>query len=943
MYPVNSRFHELATSGSPTTRCRIYFIDDSVDCTDDNDVQTNGTLLVRDPGDTDSNRRISGDNGVVFSDLFNSDKNIVIGATVSKPVQIALLNLDGGLNSFDFGRCKIYVDVYDTDNAAWLPCPMGVYIIDTPTKLNTKVVNASGYDQMQKLDKTADAWWNNIDWTNGVTVSELISQIATECGVSVIQNLSANILNGSNAYTTPPFTANKTTYRDILGKLAGITGTIAYFDRDGALDMRWFEYAELSSTTETLTGNPVSFVSGGDSSIDSLTVPFSPIQDLNGYDHPWPAGGGKNLLNIPDSASQTAKGVTWRFENGLLYINGAATAGQTLFSVEVTYPSDVYTFSAQLLGGAISGVNSSFNGYTSGNSREWLVSYGASGASVSMTKTNDIAIINAFFNNGTVFNNAVIGFQVERGSSMTTFAPYSNICPISGRTGLSVYVSPTTAQADATTYAVDWTSETGTVYGGTVDVVTGELVATYGMVDLGTFGWTKSSGTYGGFYATNRFSYRWATDTKMLCSRYKFDGVRVYAPYYGDNGALTYYFRGNTRPVYEIYITDESLADKTASEFRTEMSGVQLCYELANPITYQLTAQEVELLVGQNYVWSDTGEDVTAAIATRNIVTVDADALGSGVMSLDIAEYAVTAIDMLEVLPLDPDLDVSIGTGDNIYQLAGNPFLVGADADEVETLATPIYDRLKTVVPYKPLDMRLITDWSLESGDVIRAIIDGNTVVLPIMQQTMTWRGGYVLSDMQSSGDAERPGMDWQERTTYQNDVQMHEFANTVNELLSRIQDMTGNYSLIQQTVSAIEQTVSSQGTTIQSILDPTGQIWTAIKTNSADLSDLEDALNGEISERKSYIRFLPAEPAIVLGVDTGNEIKLKLVNNIIYFFNGSDDSTDLSLAYAYFNNEEAGADRFVATQSVQIGNSDSASRWLFKTLSNGDLILDMV
>ena len=38
-----------------------------------------------------------------------------------------------------------------------------------------------------------------------------------------------------------------------------------------------------------------------------------------------------------------------------------------------------------------------------------------------------------------------------------------------------------------------------------------------------------------------------------------------------------------------------------------------------------------------------------------------------------------------------------------------------------------------------------------------------------------------------------------------------------------------------------------------------------------------------EISERKSYIRFLPLEPAIVLGVDTGNEIKLKLVNNIIY------------------------------------------------------------
>jgi hypothetical protein len=80
-----------------------------------------------------------------------------------------------------------------------------------------------------------------------------------------------------------------------------------------------------------------------------------------------------------------------------------------------------------------------------------------------------------------------------------------------------------------------------------------------------------------------------------------------------------------------------------------------------------------------------------------------------------------------------------------------------------------------------------------------------------------------------------------------------------------------------------------------------------------------------------------------VLGVDTDNEIKLKLVNNVIYFFNGDDDSTDLSLAYAYFNSEEAGADRFVATESVQIGRDTSVARWMFKELSNGDLVLDLV
>jgi len=575
MYPVSSAFHSLATN-SPQTRCRIYFIGDTVDCTDDNDVQTNGTLLVRDVGDTDSGGRISGDGGISFSDYFNTDTNLVVGATVSKTVKIALLNLDGGLNNFAYGRCKVYIDVYDSTNSVWVPCPMGVYIIDQPTKMRTKIVNAGGYDQMQYLNKVADAWWNEIDWTNGVTISTLISEIATECGVSVSGNISTNILNGSVSYTTAPFVANKTTYRDILARLAGVTGTIAYFDRDGALDMRWFKYATLNGAT----------------------------------------------------------------------------------------------------------------------------------------------------------------------------------------------------------------------------------------------------------------------------------------------------------------------------------------------------------------------------------VTINYDATGNGVMSLDLAEYAVAGIDMLEILPLNPDLNVSIGDGDNIYQIAGNPFLVGADSDAVGTLASPIYDRLKNIASYRPLTMRLITDWSIEAGDVIKVTVDTNAVTLPIMQQTMTWRGGFVMSEMQSSGDPERLPMDWEERTQYQNDVQMHEFENTANELMSRIQDLTGNYSLIQQTVDTITQVVSAQGTTISSILDPYGAFWTRINDNTSNLSNLESALNDEISSRQQYIRFildpLAGGPAIVLG-DTGSEIKLKMSNGVIYFFNGDDDSTDLSLAYAYFNNEEAGMDRLVASESVQIGNEDTPNRWIWKQLSSGDLVLDLL
>ena len=57
-----------------------------------------------------------------------------------------------------------------------------------------------------------------------------------------------------------------------------------------------------------------------------------------------------------------------------------------------------------------------------------------------------------------------------------------------------------------------------------------------------------------------------------------------------------------------ILIKDSNYSD--AATFKTAMSGVQLCYELATPLTYQLTGQDIITLVGDNYIWSDSG-DVT--------------------------------------------------------------------------------------------------------------------------------------------------------------------------------------------------------------------------------------------------------------------------------------------------------------------------------------------
>ena len=571
MYPVPADFHSLITSSGVKTRVRIYFVDGTVDYTNDEDVVANGTLLAM-PGDTDSNGRIE-QNGLTINEFFNSGTNVSIGATVSSQVDMTIFNNNGDLNAFTFGRCKIYLDAYDDTNDVWLTCPLGVYNIDIPKRRKVQLISAGGYDLMQSLDAIADSWWNGLSWGNGVTISDMIQSLASTLGLTLSANTLSNLPNASLSFSAPPFNSVEMTYREVMAYITEATGTIARFDRDGCLDLRWFSPAQIDSET-------------------------------------------------------------------------------------VTIPAD--------------------------------------GA-----------------------NNPCIVF--------------------------------------------------------------------------------------------------------------------------------------------------------------------------------------------------------------------------------DIAEYTVAAIDALNVKATGTDVGVTVGGGGNAYSIINNPLLGGATQEEITNKATPIYKKLVTLPAFVPIQMKVVADCSIEAGDIVNVLYGGINYSLPIFQQKLNWRGGYVFSDMISSGDTVRPTVSGPVRKEFRTAAQLHEFEVTIDQLRSLIQDINGNYSLIQQTVDSIQQVVATQNVTIQNILDPTGEIWTAIQTNSANLGSIENALNAEITERKSYIRFIPAEPAIVLGVDTGNEIKLKLVNNRIWFFNGDDDSTDLSQAFAYFNSEEAFADRFVAKKSVQIGTSDDANHWIWKKLDNGDLVLDLV
>ncbi len=174
--------------------------------------------------------------------------------------------------------------------------------------------------------------------------------------------------------------------------------------------------------------------------------------------------------------------------------------------------------------------------------------------------------------------------QLETGLSATTYEAYTSL-PI----------------------AVSWQSEAGTVYGGTVDVVTGVLTAMDVIAEYD--GSSDESWTV--IPSTNR-AYISAADIKtdtpdsqigiVASNQYKpgtYNGVHVtrICSRYG---------------IAQINVFDLALitADSTQATWKAHLaqSPLQVVYPLAEPQTYQLTPQQIETIVGQNNVWVDTGD-----------------------------------------------------------------------------------------------------------------------------------------------------------------------------------------------------------------------------------------------------------------------------------------------------------------------------------------------
>ncbi len=377
---------------------------------------------------------------------------------------------------------------------------------------------------------------------------------------------------------------------EAISKANGLLDALSYYDHtvDGGNP-----FTQMDVVTEPITesGPIVSFDTKLNSSrpIDALIVDIDPVQSGSGDPSP------DNVRPISgwDSVKvMRAKKNLWNPSDVFTgFINNNTHTIQSNSACKICYicatPNTTYTIS-KMAGArfavACSDVEPALNAPVYGE----ILNYNATSITITTTNSTKYLLAWCYLGGTDTATEAemLASVQIELGSSATEYEPY-----------------------DGNTYDISLTS-TGTVYGGTLDVVSGELTVDKAILDMGTANWSYASGAKI-FYRnqTDGMSPLAGGDVSALCSCYprKTYATRMDKCFWVSDTAFS--------SAKRVAVIDNDYDDATA--FKAAMAGQKIVYTLATPLTYQLTATEIKSLLGINNVWADAG-DVTVTYQARS-------------------------------------------------------------------------------------------------------------------------------------------------------------------------------------------------------------------------------------------------------------------------------------------------------------------------------------
>ena len=375
------------------------------------------------------------------------------------------------------------------------------------------------------------------------------------------------------------------------------------------------EPAGVASFSDGAEGIPVRSLIADINPVQSGTGDPSPsnVRPITGWTGMNVVRTGKNRLNVTESGVTSSQRCTMTGTEGNLTFTSTGNYGRVGFSISNLTVGNTYTFSCKAQKTATSGNQSAIYLGTS----NWT--YNIAWLNVSPNGGRDTGDETSLTHTFTATDSTFFfGVYVTSGTGSGDVVKVKDAMLESGGSA-SDYKS-----YNGTTYPISWEDEAGTVYGGTLDVTTGLLTVTHGIVEYdgsADESWTKGGGANECYIrndAVKRFKdYR----GQMFCDKlatYKHNDNLV--AQYGISG----YVDNETYPSQNwlyVHLTDTTL---TVADLKSwlQSNPITVCYPLATPQTYQLTPQAVMTILGQNNIWADTG-DVEVAYCADTKMYID--------------------------------------------------------------------------------------------------------------------------------------------------------------------------------------------------------------------------------------------------------------------------------------------------------------------------------
>lgn len=342
-----------------------------------------------------------------------------------------------------------------------------------------------------------------------------------------------------------------------------------------------------NTVSNIASGGIASFKSVGEVPLKSLKVNFSPIQEGEGDPSPsniraitgWTEcnlhKNGKNLFNteIVKGAITTADGTITVYTSG---------DRNRLVSYYIEIPKGTYTISCK----ENKQVNVYFytkpdsSGYVSS---ERLTSWETMPRTFTTTERRFVAFVFRNSDNSYLSPSDMTEVQIEVGSNATSYEPYNG-----------------------TTVPVSW-SDLGAVYGGYVDIISGEIWATHAIDSDLWKNWSFGENLGNNTRKTLNTSYNAIGGN---ASDFSLCNITTYL-WSNSNDSAHFYVASNGRTLYAILPNDLD-----------ENQEVQISYKLATPVLIgTIDPITIKSLIGTNNIWSnaDTVEAQYCALESLQI------------------------------------------------------------------------------------------------------------------------------------------------------------------------------------------------------------------------------------------------------------------------------------------------------------------------------------